>query len=110
MKKSLLKLAVLLLLLNIVLIACKKRNELPFYINQGIITANFGYYDCATCGGYYIKFTADTTRLYRTYQDLSGFDINSNSKFPITATIGWKPDTTIKLADFITVTSIKIDN
>lgn len=110
MKSSKLRPIILSLLLGTAFIACKKGNVLPYHVNQGIISANFGYYECATCGGYFIRFIPDTTKIYRTFQDLSNFGINSSSKFPVKATIGWKPDTASNLANFITVTSLKINN
>jgi hypothetical protein len=111
MKRLVLNLALPLLIIGVTFIACKKNNEVPTHVNQGTITfpANYGDYSCATCGGYYIKFTTDTSTFYRTFQDLSAFGVTINTKFPVKALIGWKPDTTVKLANFITITSLKID-
>ncbi|HEY9002715.1 MAG TPA: hypothetical protein VIM89_15270 [Mucilaginibacter sp.] len=100
-----------LLFISAAFLACKKGHEqLPYHVNEGTITENFAYYDCATCGGYFIKFTTDTSKFYRTFQDLSSFGVTDTSKFPLKVTIGWKPDTTTKLANFITVLNLKIDN
>ena len=109
MKRLILKLALLLLIMGVTFIACKKSGVKPDHVNQGTITASFGYYTCADCGGYYIKFTNDTSVVYRTFQDLSSFGVNSSSKFPLTATIYWKPDTSSQLPNFITVDNLKID-
>src|ERR1700744_3893792 len=100
MKSLILKLALFLLVIGVSFVACKKNNELPNHVNQGTINASFGYYTCAECGGYYIKFTTDTSTLYRTFQDLSAFGVSSNSKFPLQALIGWKADTASKLPNF----------
>jgi len=108
MKKSVLTLTAFLLLLSIAISACKKSGELPSHANKGVITQDFRM--CAICGGYFVKFDTDTSVVYRTFQDLSSFGITGNTKFPLKATIGWKPDTAVKILHFITITSLKIDN
>ena len=115
MKSSTLKLAVLLLIANFSLISCKKGHVLPkdvsVHVDHGVITQDLAlYYTCASCGGYLIKFDKDTSVIYHTIQSLDNFGITVNSKFPVKATIGWKPDTAIKVPHYITITSIKIDN
>ena len=107
MEKSILKLAMLLLLLSIVFIACKKGDELPIHTNHGSITPD--YRACAVCGGYFIKFDKDTSVTYHSFQNLDNFGITSNSTFPVKATISWKPDTAVKIPNFITITSLRID-
>ena len=95
------------LLLGIVFLACKKTHELPVYTNHG--TINVDYRMCMTCGGYLIVFDNDTSTVYRSFQIPANSGIIASTKFPIKGTIGWKPDTSVKIPNFITITSLKID-
>jgi hypothetical protein len=98
-----------LLLLAIAFTACKKEHKLPVYAtDHGTISLD--YRACMTCGGYLIVFDKDTSTVYRSYQIPGNSGITSGTTFPVKATIGWKPDTSIKISNFITITSLKIDN
>jgi hypothetical protein len=108
MKKLILTLTAFLLLFSVIIFSCKKSSELPAHGNHGVITQDFRM--CAMCGGYFVRFDNDTSTVYRTFQDLSSFGITGNTKFPLKATIGWKPDTVVKIPHFITITSLKINN
>lgn len=99
--------AILLILLSTFFIACKKGHELPTRTGHGSITPD--YRACTVCGGYFIKFDSDTSVIYHSFQVLDNFGITSNSKFPVKATISWKPDTAVKIPNFITIISLKVD-
>ena len=97
-----------LLLSAIAFTACKKTHEpLSVFTNHGTISLD--YRACMMCGGYLIVFDNDTSTVYRSFQIPSNSGVTSNIKFPIKATIGWKPDTSVKIPHFITVTSLRID-
>ena len=97
-----------LLLLAIAFTACKKEHKLPVYsTNHGTISLD--YRMCAMCGGYLIVFDNDTSVIYHSFQLPGNSGITSNTTFPVKATIGWKPDTTVKIPHFITIISLKID-
>ena len=107
MKSPILILVTFFLLTGIVFIACKKGHELPIHTGHGSITPD--YRACAICGGYFIKFDNDTSVIYHSFQNLDNFGVTSNSKFPVRATISWKPDTSVTIPNFITITSLRID-
>jgi len=95
------------LFITIAFTACKKANEFPLHTAHGSIRQDFGM--CADCGGYFIKFDNDTSTIYRSFQLPDNSGITSSTKFPIKGTIGWKPDTSVKIPNFITITSLRID-
>lgn len=98
-----------LLLFAIAFTACKKGHEQPLpavFTEHGTISIDYGM--CMTCGGYRIVFD-NTSTVYRSFRLPNNSGITSSSKFPLKATIGWKPDTTIKIPHFITITSLKVD-
>jgi len=102
-----------ILFLSIVFVACKKGHEVPlvneyaFHTGHGSITQDFGM--CPICGGYFVVFDGDTSIRYRSLQNLDNRGVTSNSKFPLKATISWKPDTSIHVPNYIIITSIKVD-
>ena len=97
-----------LLLLAITFTACKKDNKPPAYTtDHGTISLD--YRACVTCGGYLIVFDNYTSTVYRSYHIPGNSGITSGTTFPVKATIGWKPDTSIKIPNFITITALKID-
>ena len=100
----------MLLLLAIAFTACKKGRQLPasaLFTDHG--TISLAYRACVTCGGYLIVFDKDTSTVYRSYQIPANSGITSGTTFPVKATIGWKPDTSVKLPHFITIASLKLD-
>lgn len=95
-------------LLVIAFTACKKTHEPPsVFTNHGTISLD--YRACMMCGGYLIIFDNDTSIVYRSFQIPSNSGVTSNTKFPVKATIGWKPDTSVKIPHFIMITSLRID-
>jgi len=104
---------IVLLFMTLVIVACKKGhegslvNEYAFHTGHGSITQDFGM--CPICGGYFVVFDGDTSIRYRSLQNLDNLGVTSNLKFPLKATISWKPDTSIHAANYITITSIKVD-
>ena len=98
---------IVVLLLAIAFTACKKEHVPTVFTGHGTISIDFGM--CMTCGGYRIVFDNDTTFFYRSYLLPTNSGITSSTKFPLKATIGWELDTSVKIPNFITVTSLRID-
>lgn len=98
-----------LLLLAIAFTACKKEHQLPVSVFTNHGTISLDYRMCMTCGGYLIVFDNDTSVVYRSFQIPVNSGITSDTKFPIKATIGWKPDTTVHIPHFISITSLRLD-
>lgn len=108
----------IVLLIAVVFVSCKKTHvqpvhkqpaiDLTIHTNHGHITQDFGM--CPICGGYFVNFDNDTSTMYRSLRALDKFGITSTSQFPIEATISWQQDSVIRLPNYITITSLKIDH
>ena len=96
-----------LLLLAIAFTACKKEHEPLVFTGHGTISIDYGM--CMTCGGYRIVFDNDTSTVFHSYLLPTNSGITSSTRFPLKAIIGWKPDTSAIISNFITITSLKID-
>lgn len=108
MKKHTSKIIMFLLSAVAFTASCKKDHKLSVYnTNHGTISLD--YRMCAMCGGYLIEFDNDTSTIYRSFQIPDNSGVTSGTTFPVKATIGWKPDTTVKIPHFITIISLKID-
>lgn len=106
---------VALLLITAAFVSCKKTHvqpkppapDLTIHTGHGRINQDFGM--CPICGGYFVTFDSDTSVMYRSLRSLDRFGITSNSKFPVEGTISWEQDTVIHSPNYITITSLKID-
>lgn len=96
-----------LLLLAIAFTGCKKEHESSIFTNHGTISLD--YRMCMTCGGYLIVFDNDRSVVYHSFQIPANSGITSDTKFPVKATISWRPDTTVHILHFISITSLRLD-
>ena len=105
------KTSMLILCLGLMIVGCKKTNELP-YQSHGVITG----YDtrmCPMCGGLEITIANDTTKTpppyYKINAGLQQLGISENTKFPINVSLNWKHDTLpLGAYHYILVSQIKV--
>lgn len=103
----------ILIILSLIVIGCRKTDEQPVYQSKGIITG----YDlrmCAMCGGLEIRIKNDTTKnappFYEINASLQQLGINENTPFPINVNLNWKRDPSPMGAyNYIIVSQIKVN-
>ncbi|HTD97888.1 MAG TPA: hypothetical protein VK668_01310 [Mucilaginibacter sp.] len=88
--------------------ACKKSSVAP-YKYRGTITG-YDLRECfaPVCGGLFINIDGNTTH-YRTRETLTELGISESTKFPISISLDYKPDTGVFASyQYIIVTKIKV--
>ncbi len=106
-----LKFAAATILVFIMISGCKKDKQ-EAYQSTGHITG----YDmrmCAMCGGYFITIDSNDTTSppisYLISNDLPQLGFNNDTKFPVSVSLNWQPDTQRGGYPHIIVTKIKVN-
>ena len=107
MKTFLLICIAALLICGLAFSACKKSSQ--SLQSKGVINLDV-LYTCNNCQGssYDIAFANDTVK-YHISNDLTQFGITTSAKFPVNVSVNWQPDNTVN-GNFVTITSLKVDN
>ena len=104
------KLLISLILLSLVITACKKLAPVPIVNGRTGVLDREIFYTCNGCitNQYDIKFTTDTSTFYAVSNDLTPFGITASTKCPLNVTVTSKPDTSAG-SNFITITALQVN-